>query len=433
MLQKIVMFYQNKKTWITLSGYVLIALFLSTIVILIDNRTLPVQQYIPAVFFTEVDLAKQILGMLAGVLLTITTFTFSTILIVLTMYSSQFSPRVVENFLTNKITMKVLGIYMGGFFYCITTLLFMRNASSNYLVICATVAVIYSILCIIYFVVFVYTVSSSIQANRLIERLYNESNQIIENMISSLKDKKRIDRYSFDQYDLQTEILSKKSGYLDSINFGLIWDLIKDLDCKIFIDLGIGDYLSEKQRIGVVYYPQGKTDEDLINQLSDCISTGDERYANNDYKFSLQKIIEVSLRAISTGINDPYTAIRCTRMLGVLLGKLAGIDGLYTIIKSDGSKAEIIHESMDFRKDIYYALHQIVHYGKADISVVLSLFEALEIISRKASQNNQSVVKDFAEYVYSICISEYDHMMDIDLIKAKRDSVMELTRRPVIQ
>jgi len=425
MFQKIIASYKNNKIWIGLSGYVLIALFLSMIIILIDNRTLPIQQYIPALLFTTVDLAKQILGMLAGVLLTITTFTFSTILIVLTMYSSQFSPRVVENFLTNKITMKVLGIYVGGFFYCITTLLFMGNVNlNNYLVISATVAVIYSILCIICFVVFVYTVSSSIQANKLIERLYNESNQTIENTISFLKDKKRIDMYSFDQYDSQIGIFSTKSGYLDFINFDLIWNLIKDLDCKIFIDSGIGDYLSEKQRIGVFYYPEGKKDEDLINQLSACFSVGDERYAYNDYKFSLQKIIEISLRAISTGINDPYTAIRCTRMLGVLLGKLAGIDGHCTLIQSDESKAAIIYESLDFRKDIYYTFHQIIHYGKADISVILSLFEALEIIGRKASLCNQSVVKEFAEYVYSICISKYDHRMDTDLIKEKKDSIL---------
>ena len=119
MLQKLIMLYENKRMWIILGAYFLVALFLSIIVILIDNRTLPVQQYIPDVFFTSVALARQILGMLAGVLLTITTFTFSTILIVLTMYSSQFSPRVIENFLTNKITLTVLGIYVGGFFYCI--------------------------------------------------------------------------------------------------------------------------------------------------------------------------------------------------------------------------------------------------------------------------------------------------------------------------
>ncbi|SCP96950.1 DUF2254 domain-containing protein [Anaerobium acetethylicum] len=428
MIQKIIMLYKNKKIWVILSGYFVVALFLSILIILIDHRILPVQSYIPAILFTTVDLARQILGMLSGVLLTITTFTFSTILVVLTMYSSQFSPRVVENFLTNKITMKVLGIYVGGFFYCITNLLFLRNTDLDYQVICAAVGVIYSILCMIYFVVFVYTVSSSIQANKLIERLYDESKQTIENTISLQKDKERSRQYSFDQNDLKIELFSKKTGYLDLIDLDLIWNLIKEFEYKIFIHTGIGDFLSENQKIGVLYYRQGEIDEDFISQLSDCFTVGDERYAFNDYKFSLQKIIEISLRAISPGINDPYTAIRCIRMLGVLLGKMAGIDGCYTVIKSDESKAAIIYESVDFRKDLYYTFYQIIHYGKADISVVLALFEALEIIKRTASIYNQRVVKEFAEYIYSVCISEYEHKMDTDLIKEKMDSIREATR-----
>ena len=195
MLQKLLMFLKNKKMWITLGSYFLFALLLSFIMVMIDNGTWPLEALIPPLFFTSVDLAKQILSMLSGVLLTITTFTFSTILVVLTTYSSQFSPRVVENFLMNKITMKVLGIYVGGFFYCITTLLFLREKEFDALVLSATVGVLYSMLCTIYFVIFVYNVSSSIQANNLLGRLYDDSNQSIKNAVESLKDQERVNGF----------------------------------------------------------------------------------------------------------------------------------------------------------------------------------------------------------------------------------------------
>lgn len=80
--------------------------------------------------------------------------------------------------------------------------------------------------------------------------------------------------------------------------------------------------------MGVIYCQQVKVEEDFINQLSDCFSIGDERYAYNDYKFSLQKIIEISLRAVSPGINDPYTAIRCTgKLLGTIDKSTRGTSG----------------------------------------------------------------------------------------------------------
>lgn len=49
---------------------------------------------IPSILLTKVDLAKTIMGALSGALLTMSTFTFSTILVVITMYSSQFLLRI---------------------------------------------------------------------------------------------------------------------------------------------------------------------------------------------------------------------------------------------------------------------------------------------------------------------------------------------------
>ena len=162
MITRMKMFYNENKMRIYLGNYILISIMLAIGAILIDTKYVPILDFIPDLFLTRVELAKVILGTLSGSLLTITTFTFSTIMVVLTMYSSNFSPRVVNNFLTDKITMKVLGIFVGGFVYCILALFFMRERYSDYLVISATIAVIYSVLCIMYFVIFVYNVSSSI-------------------------------------------------------------------------------------------------------------------------------------------------------------------------------------------------------------------------------------------------------------------------------
>jgi phosphoribosyl-ATP pyrophosphohydrolase len=112
-------------------------------------------------------------------------------------------------------------------------------------------------------------------------------------------------------------------------------------------------------------------------------------------------------------------------MLGILLDKLAEIPGNCTAIKTDESEAAIVYESFDLTKDIYFTYYQIVHYGKKDISVVLSLFNALETISIKATVDKQLLVNEFAEYVYSTCISEYRHPIDIKLIRDKRDGIVE--------
>lgn len=108
MITKLKMFYNENKMWIYLGKYILISFLVAVGAILIDTKYFSILNLIPDLFLTSIDLAIVILSTLSGALLTITTFTFSTIMVVLTMYSSNFSPRVVSNFLTDKITMKVV-------------------------------------------------------------------------------------------------------------------------------------------------------------------------------------------------------------------------------------------------------------------------------------------------------------------------------------
>ena len=126
-MERFKIFYHNHRTWFYNLQYILVSIILMIIVSLIDLCIIPIQPYLPGVLLTKVGLAKSILTTMAGALLTITTFTFSTILSVMSAYASNFTPRAVENFVNMKITMKVLGVFVGGFFYCISMLLFMRD------------------------------------------------------------------------------------------------------------------------------------------------------------------------------------------------------------------------------------------------------------------------------------------------------------------
>ncbi len=422
MIDKLKIFYRENKMWMYLSKYILISLFLSVGVILIDTKFIPILDYIPDLLLTSVDLAKVILGTLAGALLTITTFTFSTIMVVLTMYSSDFSPRVVNNFLTDKITMKVLGIFVGGFFYCTLALFFMRKSYSEYLVVSATIAVIYSAFCIIYFVIFVYRVSSSIQATKLIGRLYDESYEIIERALKYRENQLSLDHYEIGVFRSKLEIISNKSGYLELIEFKDILEILKDIDTKVILRADIGDFVSKNQQIATLYYNKDLLDEELNDKLLSQFSIEEERIAYNDYRFSLQKIVDITLRAISPGINDPNTAIHCINIIGVLLSKLGEIKGRYTVIKDENSKSEVVYEDFHFKEDLYFSFYQIVHYGKQDISVILAIFNALKTISRSSSSEKISIIKEFGDYIYDNSINNFSHKLDIDiLVKARED------------
>src|SRR6056297_1187916 len=150
---------QNKIYFIP-SIYAVSAAFLSLFVIIIDHYfNSVIMNYLPGYFFTSYDLAKTILSTLAGSLFAMITVSFSTIMVVLTMYSSQFSPRTMQDFLKNKVTLKVLGVFIGGFIYSILTLLFLNDnlqGAQEATIFSALIAVIVAIVCLAYFVYFIH-------------------------------------------------------------------------------------------------------------------------------------------------------------------------------------------------------------------------------------------------------------------------------------
>lgn len=422
-MQKVKMFYQNNKIKLYILRYIIIAIILSVTAVLIDTKKLDILDLIPSIFLTSIQLAKVILSTLAGALLTITTFTFSTIMVVLTMYSSDFSPRVVDNFLNDKISMKVLGIFVGGFLYCITTLFFMKNSFSNYLVISATIAVAYSILSIIYFVIFIYSVSSSIQATKLIGRLYDESYTIIQRALEYRKDQMGLDNYEVGTYKKSIEIESDKNGYLELISFREILNELKDFDSKLIIIPRIGEFVYKNQTIATLYYNEDEIEENIESRILNEFSIEEGRISYNDYGFSLQKIIDIALRALSPGINDPNTAIHCINILGVLLSKLGEIEGDYTVVKEEDSKAVAIYEDFNFKEDIYLTFYQILHYGKGDISVVAALYDALEGMSLCVEGKSLNIIKQFKDYIYETSKDNFQHKFDLEFLERKRNKI----------
>ncbi len=420
MINKIKVFYRNNVLWMYLAKYILISFLLAILVILIDTKFFIILSLIPNFFLTSVELAKLILSTLAGALLTITTFTFSTIMIVLTMYSSNFSPRVVNNFLTDKISMKVLGIFIGGFFYCILTLFFMRKQVSSYSVLSATIAVIYVGLCIFYFVAFIYRVASSIQATKLIKRVYDESSKIIDRSIESQKNQKNIDAYKTAVFKGKVSLFSEHNGYLESIEFKKILNLLNDCQSRLIIRVNIGAFISNKEEIASLYYYGEDVTDDLLSQLLKHFHIEDERFADNDYRFSLEKIVDIALRAISPGINDPNTAVYCIHIIGVLLSKLSQVKGRYALIQN--SQAEIIYEHSYFKDDLYFTFYQIIHYGKKDLSIVLAIFRALKTIKLLASDDKIKDIEDFSDYLYDSCLPHFSLPIDMAVLnRAKQD------------
>ncbi len=403
---------QNKIYFIP-SIYAVSAAFLSLFVIIIDHYfNSAIMNYLPGYFFTSYDLAKTILSTLAGSLFAMITVSFSTIMVVLTMYSSQFSPRTMQDFLKNKVTLKVLGVFIGGFIYSILTLLFLNDnlqGAQEATIFSALIAVIVAIVCLAYFVYFIHHAANSVQVNLLIENLKQEIIDIVDkieernNSDDKIRNTPPSNLKEITEKDAMT-FNANRSGYIQYIYDIQLTNLADELDLIIRAEKMIGDYVTENTIIFSVWQLNPEEDmkeemEVIDKKILDHLVIDNERSKKNDIEFGLLKLTEVALRAISPGINDPNTAVFCINQLGWVLSRIAVANIENTYYYNDKDELCFILEDISFWDLLYKTFYQLRHYGNQDVSVAGSLLDALLIIAEGSPKEIKKQVWDFSHYI----------------------------------
>lgn len=424
------LFFEDKRIWLILGGSVLFSFILAIGVILLDTRMINVVDYFPTVFLTSVNLAKSILSLLAGSLFSVATFTFGTMLSVISFYSSNFSPRTVENFLLQKTSMQTLGIFLGGFIYCLSSLFFMRNSEDEYLVVSASIALLYALACVFYFTKFVYNVAISVQLNHLVTKLYKEAESVADETIEYFQEMPLLDHLpQIDTLHIFT-VKANESGYVEYINFNRLVELSKEFKGTIVLHLRIGEFISANQPLVDLYTNRKVKDESQLQAAINRTLTYEEKPSSMyDPNFARAKLIEVALRAVSSGINDPNTAIYILNYKALLDSKFASIPGRFVVMGEDtdetfSSGGSVIYDFNNFPKDLYESYWQLIHYMKQDISGVVALFDSLLTVAYSAHPKKLNYIKDYSNYLFNLTSPNFTERLDIQNIEERQQRIL---------
>ena len=405
----------ENKIYFIPSIYAISATIVSIIVIFIEYQyTNILLNILPSYFFTSYDLSKTILSTIAGSLFAMITVSFSTIMVVLTMYSSQFSPRTMQDFLKNKVTLKVLGIFIAGFIYSILTLLFIDDSmqgSGESIIFSAMIGVIVAIVCLGYFVYFIHHAANSVQVNLLIESLKEEVIEIVDKIEARNNSNDQIRNEAPDNLNKMLErdsceIHPKQSGYIQAIYDIELTKLADEYDIIVRAEKMIGDYVTENTVVFKIWQLNKDADqfneeklEEIKNKILGNLVINNERSKKNDIEFGLLKLTEVALRAISPGINDPNTAIFCINQLGWVLSRIAVANLENTYYYNDKDELCFILEDISFWDLLYKTFYQLSHYGNQDVSVAGSIIDALVIIAEGSPKDIKEQVWHFSHYI----------------------------------
>lgn len=432
MRKKSILWFANNKNIVNIAKFTLLSFALLILVWIVDIRYPIFKLDVPKLILLSAEVSSTFLSNLSGVFLTVTTFTFTTILTVITHYSGNYSPRVVQNFIDKPKVLSLFGIFVGGFFYSVLSLFMLQNVELDQPVLSGTIGVLYAIASMVYFVLFVRRVLRDIKSVNLINDIYEEALALVEEETNR---REQSQRYDHDSFTNNIKVYADVTGYLYGVDYGRLMGYLKDIKCEFVIHKKIGEYIPKGMYIATLDYIEDEAmnrDESIefLDNLSDTFILNKTKNDSQDYHNEITNLVEIALRAISPGINDPNTAINCISKISILLGTLFGNENNFIVAESN-ENAKIVYISYSVEEELYLTFYQLINYGKSDPSVAYAILEAIYLIYMISDEKAGDSIKEFFEQTYQICYTNMESEMDRQHLKSIHDEFVDTKEKPI--
>lgn len=375
----------NSSLWFVPTLMVVAALGLAYVLVILDLRIGHkwVSDY-PLLFGAGADGARGVLTAIAGSMMTVAALIFSLTLSTLAQVSSQYTPRVLRNFMRSRTNQVVLGFFVSIFVYCLFVLRTIRGTDEGNFIpsLAVTGGLVLALVSIGILVFFIHHMASSIQAANIVREVTRETERAIKRLFPKQLGDDADDASRFAQVaSLRwVPVPASKNGYVQNVDADGLLDLARGLPGVVRMERGIGSFVARGAAlVSVARYEGGALPlpDDLVADLNEQFSLGSQRSVEQDVGFGLRQIVDIALKALSPGINDTTTSVICIDYLGTLLAQLAG-SHFGSALRADAEgQVRVIALQPSFASYVATALNQIRVSGEANVAVYLRLLAAI--------------------------------------------------------
>lgn len=354
--------------------------------------------------------ARSVLSTIAGSMITVAGVVFSITIVALTLASSQFGPRLLRNFIRDRSNQLVLGTFIAAYIYCLLVLRTIRGPDEGDFVpgISVIVAVLLATLDLAVLIYFIHHVAMSIQANTIIANVGEELQSTIDRLfpeeVGAASREPAGPTAASDLPDFEAEgkrLTIASNGYIIAIDASHLMHVASKHDILLKLVRRPGHFVIEGDPVAILW-PASKASDEIHDDIRDAFQLGTERTALQDVEFSIDQLVEVAVRALSPGINDPFTAIACIDRLGTALCHIAKrrIPSPYRI--DDEQHLRIIAYPVAMADLLAASFNQIRQYGSSSPAILIRLLETLARIASRTKRNEDlAAVRKHVEAVFA--------------------------------
>ncbi len=361
------------------------AIGLAVLILLLDSRfSMEGASEVWWLYAGEPADARELLSTLLSSMISMTTLVVSITMVVLTLTANQLGPRLIRNFMGRTGTQVSIGIFIMTIVYQVVVLRTLKANTDFEEVphVAVTVGTALAIINLFVLLFFVHYLARSIVADTVVARVGADLGSAIARLlpaddggpppeVTSIRDALP------DDFDERAAAIGlPKDGYVQAIEFEDLVDLAHSRDILLRLDFRAGHFII---RGGgqIKIYPGDRLDPELAAAIVDQILIGPERSPTQDLEYSIRHLVEIGLRALSPGINDPFTAIAVLDRLGAALAALMCRELQPRVFRDRDGVGRVISRAPSHGGLIDAAFHQIRRAGANQPEVIIHMLEII--------------------------------------------------------
>ncbi len=402
-------------------------------VVWLDQQFQPSAGWEWLVFGGGPDGARGVLSAIATSMVTVAGVVFSVTVVALTLASQQFTPRILRQFAADRGNHVVLGTFLATFTYCLLVLRTVQGDGYDMFVphYGVTGGVFLAVVSLGMLIYFIHHITVSIQVGCVVAELVGETRAAIDRLFPrplGHDEPSHLREADLPPTETARPLPALRDGYLRSVDTERMMRLCEEHDLLLRMECGVGGFAACGTPLARIW-PADRVTEEVCKSLRDCFALDRSRTIDQDPEFGVIQIVDIAVKALSPGVNDPRTAITCVDFLRGILRQIGSREIPTRYRVDDAGQLRIVARGTDFEQMVALALQPIRHYGAGDVTVVLAMLDCLSAVAAGVSApSRRAVLRQQVIWLQHSVEERIQHPME--LAEARRKIQQLLTELP---
>ncbi len=383
------------------------------------------------------DGARQVLTTIAAAVITVVSLVFSITIVALTLASTQFGPRMLRNFISDRGTQLTLGTFVATFLYTVLVLVAVSPGPHGDFVphLSITVSLALTLVDLAMLIYFINHIAKAIQLPEVIAAIAGDLALAIEAQggadASATDGRERGLSYAelFARMDACGAVVrTPASGYLQYIRHDRLIRIAREADAVIHLPYRPGHFLVQGHPLAVVW-PPGAAPHVAAN-LGRGQVTGPYRTLTQDVSFGIDQLVEIAIRALSPAVNDTFTALTCVDWLSDCLCRITTGWHPRRVHRDRNGYVRVIAYQPDYDRLVHRAFEKIRQAAVGMPAVMIRQLDALhKIMEQTAIPERRQTLLDQAELISRCCDASVPEKADREDVRRRVRALQGLYER----